>query len=161
MGTHVGPRPTPPTDHKRLSEMHPQERRMSGEQRFGGLARLDGGEWDAAHDRLEEAAEALAEGEPATLRAVIDGLRDNVARSIALIDGFRAERDQAQQALTGEHTSPRWILRDPTGHVGLAGLIFLWRQAKMCPHRLRRSEPCGVVDRRHEGEGHDGPDTWR
>jgi hypothetical protein len=31
-------------------------------------------------------------------------LRELLARSIVLIDGFRAERDRAQQALTGERT---------------------------------------------------------
>jgi hypothetical protein len=34
--------------------------------------------------------------------ATIEGLRDNITRSVALIDGFRPKRDQAQKSLADE-----------------------------------------------------------
>ena len=52
-------------------------------------------------------------------------------------------------------------LGDPPGHVRLPGLVPPGRQAEVRADRLRRAEPPGVIDRRDEGERHDGAHARR
>ena len=102
---------------------------------------------------LDFVSDMLADGRRFRVLVVVD---DFTRECLALVDRCPLAGPGQHHVGRGEQRGSRERIArsaDATSDVGLSGMILSRREAEMGTHVAGSSEPCGIVDRRLEGQG--------